>query len=247
MTTIGTGVALVTGANKGLGFETARQLGRLGMTVLLGCRDRQRGQSAAKRLAEEDLDVTSVPLDVTDGVAIAELADHIHVRYGRLDALVNNAGSIDETDVLEVTAKQMRRTYDTNVFAVVEVTHAMLPLLCASAAGRIVNVASTTASFALTGELNSPYAVARHILPYSSSKAALNMITVRYAQAFHRTPGHQHLKVNSASPGHVATDLTHHASTRSPAEGARIIVHLATLPADGPSGSYISDAGTQPW
>lgn len=104
-----------------------------------------------------------------------------------------------------------------------------------------------TASFALTGEIDSPYAAAGHILPYSSSKAALNMITVRYAQAFQRTAGYEQIKINSASPGHVATDLTHHGSSRTPAEGARIIVRLATLAADGPNGGCFSDAGAQPW
>jgi NAD(P)-dependent dehydrogenase (short-subunit alcohol dehydrogenase family) len=242
-----TTVALVTGANKGLGFETARQLAQRGASVLLGSRDPGRGEAAATILRQEGLDVTAVALDVTDAAAVRALADWLRAEHGRLDVLVNNAGSIDETTILDVTAEQMRRTYDTNVFAVVEVTHAMLPLLRASTAGRIVNVASTTASFALTGEIDSPYAAAEHILPYSSSKAALNMITVRYAQAFHRTPGYEHLKINSASPGHVATDLTHHASSRTAAEGAQIIVHLATLAADGPSGGYFSDAGAQPW
>ncbi|RKN18137.1 SDR family NAD(P)-dependent oxidoreductase [Micromonospora musae] len=240
-------VALVTGANKGLGFETARQLGQRGVAVLLGSRDPGRGEAAAAALREEGLDVTAVTLDVTDAAAVRALADRLRAEHGRLDILVNNAGSIDETPILDVSAEQMRRTFETNVFAVTEVTHAMLPLLRASTAGRIVNVASTTASFALTGEIDSPYAAAEHILPYSSSKAALNMVTVRYAQAFHRTPGYEHLKINSASPGHVATDLTHHGSSRTAAEGARIIVHLATLPADGPSGGYLSDAGQQPW
>ncbi|TDC37472.1 SDR family oxidoreductase [Micromonospora sp. 15K316] len=242
-----TTVALVTGANKGLGFETTRQLAQRGATVLLGSRDPGRGEAAATLLREEGLDVTPVALDVTDAVTVRALADRLSAEYGRLDVLVNNAGSIDETSILDVSAEQMRRTYETNVFAVVEVTHAMLPLLRASTAGRIVNVASTTASFALTGEIDSPYAAAEHILPYSSSKAALNMVTVRYAQAFHRTPGYENLKINSASPGHVATDLTHHASTRTAAEGARIIVDLAALPADGPSGGCFSDAGAQPW
>ncbi|MEH1164440.1 SDR family oxidoreductase [Micromonospora sp. CPCC 205539] len=240
-------VALVTGANKGLGFETARQLAQGGATVLLGSRDPGRGETAAAALRQEGLDVNAVTLDVTDAAAVRALADRLRAEYARLDVLVNNAGSIDETSILDVSAEQMRGTYDTNVFAVVEVTHAMLPLLRASAAGRIVNVASTTASFALTGEIDSPYAAADHILAYSSSKAALNMITVRYAQAFHRTPGYENLKINSASPGHVATDLTHRASSRTTAEGARIIVHLATLGADGPSGGYVSDAGVQPW
>ncbi|MFI6265340.1 SDR family oxidoreductase [Micromonospora sp. NPDC051006] len=242
-----TTIALVTGANKGLGFETARQLGRRGATVLLGSRDPGRGEAAASLLRQEGLDVTGVALDVTDAAAVHALADRLRAEYGRLDVLVNNAGSIDETTILDVTAEQMRRTYDTNVFAVVEVTHAMLPLLRASTAGRVVNVASTTASFALTGEIDSPYAAAEHILPYSSSKAALNMITVRYAQAFQRTVGYEQIKINSASPGHVATDLTHHGSSRTPAEGARIIVSLATLAADGPSGGCFSDAGAQPW
>lgn len=240
-------IALITGGNKGLGFETGRQLGELGATVLLGSRDRQRGRAAARVLQDEGLDVRDVALDVTEAAAVRALAERIADEHGYLDALVNNAGRIDETPILDVTGADMRQTFETNVFAVADVTHAMLPLLRASAKPRIVNVASTTASFTLTGAVDSVYGEAGHILSYSASKAALNMITVRYAQAFRRTEGYEHVKINSASPGHVATDLTHHASDRTAAQGARIIVRLATLPDDGPSGLYVSDAGPQPW
>ncbi|MFJ9915241.1 SDR family NAD(P)-dependent oxidoreductase [Actinacidiphila glaucinigra] len=239
--------ALVTGANKGLGRETARQLAAAGATVLLGSRDLQRGEAAGAELAAAGLRVVPVRLDVTDVDGVEKAAERIRREFGRLDILVNNAGGIVESPALSTTAADVRATYETNVFGVVTVTHTMLPLLAVSAAARIVNVSSTTASLTVTSEPGTLYADADHILPYASSKAALNMLTVQYAQAFRREPGYGHIKINSASPGLTATDLTHHAGARTVEEGARIIVKLATLPDDGPSGGYFDEDGPAPW
>ncbi|MET9873828.1 SDR family NAD(P)-dependent oxidoreductase [Actinacidiphila glaucinigra] len=239
--------ALVTGANKGLGRETARQLAAAGATVLLGSRDQRRGEAAAAELAAGGLHVLPVQLDVTDVDGVERVAARIREDFGRLDILVNNAGGIVESPALSTTAADVRATYETNVFGVVTVTHTMLPLLAASAAARIVNVSSTTASLTLTSEPGTIYADADYILPYASSKAALNMLTVQYAQAFRREPGYGHVKINSASPGLTATDLTHNAGARTAEEGAGIIVKLATLPDDGPSGGYFNEDGPAPW
>jgi NAD(P)-dependent dehydrogenase (short-subunit alcohol dehydrogenase family) len=177
-------VALVTGANKGLGRETARQLGASGVTVLLGSRDLTRGEVAAAELAAEGIKVSPVQLDVTDVQSAERVADKIRQEFGLLDILVNNAGGIVETPALSATAADLRATYETNVFGVVTVTCTMLPLLAASRAARIVNVSSTSASLSVMSEPGTIYAAADYILPYASSKAALNMLTVQYAQAF---------------------------------------------------------------
>ncbi|MDX3098323.1 SDR family NAD(P)-dependent oxidoreductase [Streptomyces sp. ME19-03-3] len=240
-------VALVTGANKGLGRETARQLGAHGATVLLGSRDLNRGETAAAELAAEGIKVSPVQLDVTDVRSVERAAEKIRKEFGVMDILVNNAGGIVETPALSATAQDMRATYETNVFGVVTLTRTMLPLLAASRAARIVNVSSTSASLSVTSEPGTIYAAADHILPYASSKAALNMLTVQYAQAFRRDPRYGHMKINSASPGLTATDLTHHAGARTVEQGAVVIVKLATLPDNGPSGGYFDENGPAPW
>lgn len=240
-------VALVTGANKGLGRETARQLAVSGAAVLLGSRDLARGEAAAAELAAEGIEVSVVRLDVTDVRSAERAADRIRQEFGRLDILVNNAGGIVEAPALSTTAEDMRATYETNVFGVVTVTRTMLPLLAVSSAARVVNVSSTTASLSVISEPGTIYAAADHILPYASSKAALNMLTVQYAQAFRRDARYGHVKINSASPGLIATDLTHHAGARTVEQGAAVIVRLATLPDDGPNGGYFDEDGPAPW
>ena len=239
-------IALITGANKGIGRETARRLAGLGMTVLLGARDEGRGAAAVKELAADGGDVRHVRLDVTDEATVTAAAAWIEETFGRLDVLVNNAGiSIENRcPATETTAAQMRRTYETNVFGVVTVTAAMLPLLRRSQAPRIVMLSSSIGSLTLWSDPDSPqrrYAPA--LLAYNSSKTALNALTVTYANAL-REEG---IKVNAACPGYVATDLNRHAGTRTPAEGAEIVVRLATLPAGGPTGTFQSDNGAVPW
>lgn len=240
------GVALVTGANKGLGKETARQLVARGMAVVMGSREFERGVVAARELGVDDA-VVPVRLDVTDPVSVDTVADRLRREYGRLDVLVNNAGTVVDRHASDTTAVEMRRTFEVNVFGVVTVIHAMLPLLRASAAPRIVNVSSTTASLGLTSGGTDFGGDADRRMSYSSSKAALNMVTIQYGRAFTKDPGLSHIKINSVTPGYVATDLTGHRGTRTVEQGARVIVDLATLADDGPTGGFFNDQGPVPW
>jgi NAD(P)-dependent dehydrogenase (short-subunit alcohol dehydrogenase family) len=228
-----TTIALITGANKGIGFETARQLGARGVTVLAGARDEARGRQAERALRDGGAEARFVPLDVTDAKSAQEAADWIDREYGRLDILVNNAaiavggGAPSQTDL-----DAMREVYETNVFGVIMVTNAMLPLLRRAPAARIVNVSSEVGSIASTTDPASPLGQMPASLAYPSSKSALNMVTAMYAKELRDTP----VKVNAANPGYTATDLNRHSGFRSAAEGAEASVHLATLGPDGPSG-----------
>lgn len=240
-------VALVTGANKGLGRETARRLAERGMTVLLGSRDAERGAAAARDLAAEGAPVTPVRLDVTDAASVAAAGERIGREHGRLDVLVNNAGTVVESAAAELTADVLRRAFEVNVFGAATAVGTLLPLLRRSPAARVVNVSSTTASLTLTSEGRDFGGDAAVRAAYATSKTALNMLTVQYARAFADDPALVRAKVNAATPGYVATDLTRGQGTRTVAEGARVIVRLATLPADGPSGGFFNDDGPVPW
>jgi NAD(P)-dependent dehydrogenase (short-subunit alcohol dehydrogenase family) len=242
-------IALVTGANRGLGFATARALARHGMCVLLGGRDPIRTEAAAAELRTEGLQVGALPLDVTDPDSVAAAAAHATDRHGRLDVLVNNAGVLPEaTDTRDhafADAAMFRRTYETNVFGTVAVTDAFLPLLHRSVMGRIVNVSSTMGSLQDQCDPNSPYY--GMILPaYQSSKAALNAVTVALAKKLAGTP----ITVTSVCPGWVQTDLAPGNRERAPLtpdEAARIVVTAATLAADARSGTFIDSAGVVAW
>jgi NAD(P)-dependent dehydrogenase (short-subunit alcohol dehydrogenase family) len=228
-----TTIALITGANKGIGLETARQLGDRGVTVLAGARDEARGLEAEQALRDGGADARFVRLDVTDPKSAQEAADWVDREYGRLDILVNNAGIAraggppSQTDL-----DAMREVYETNVFGVIIVTNAMLPLLRRAPAARIVNVSSEVGSITSMTDPASPLAQMPASLAYPSSKSALNMITALYAKELRDTP----VKVNAANPGYTATDLNRHSGFRSVAEGAEASVYLATLDADDPSG-----------
>ena len=228
-----TTIALITGANKGIGLETARQLGARGVTVLAGARDGARGLEAERALRDGGADARFVRLDVTDPKSAQEAADWVGHQYGRLDILVNNAGIAraggppSQTDL-----DAMREVYETNVFGVIIVTNAMMPLLRRAPAARIVNVSSEVGSIGSMTDPASPLAQMPASLAYPSSKSALNMITALYAKELRDTP----VKVNAANPGYTATDLNRHSGFRSVAEGAEASVQLATLEADGPSG-----------
>lgn len=241
------GVALVTGANRGLGRETARQLAHKGVTVLLGSRDLDDGVRVARELATDGADVRPVRLDVTDAVGLADLADRIRRDHGRLDILVNNAGTFTGVLAVETTAPPMRDIFEVNVFGVVTAVHALLPVLARSEAPRIVNVSSTVGSITLTADGADLPGDASRRLAYASSKAALNMLTVQYARAFARDPGLGHVKINSATPGYTATDMNRFQGIRSVRDGARIIVDLALLPDDGPTGGFFDDQGPVLW
>ncbi|WP_314175465.1 SDR family NAD(P)-dependent oxidoreductase [Streptomyces winkii] len=240
-------VALITGANKGLGKETARQLAQRGMRVLLGSRDPGRGAAAAAELRAGGATVTPVTLDVTDPGTVEAVAGRLHSDYGRLDVLVNNAGTVLEEPAATLTAAGMREVFEVNVFGVVTAIHTMLPLLRRSGSPRIVNVSSTTASLTLTSDGTDFGGDAGRRVAYTSSKAAVNMLTVQYAQAFAGDPELAHIRIHSATPGYTATDLTRHRGTRTVTEGARIIVELASSPGSARSGGFYNDQGPVPW
>ncbi|WP_044240837.1 SDR family oxidoreductase [Chondromyces apiculatus] len=237
-------VALITGANKGIGFEVARSLGEAGLTVLLGARDAGRGEEAAKKLRDQGFDARFLHIDVAQSETIKAAAATIGAEFKRLDVLVNNAGIIDRADGPPSTADvgAVRRVFETNFFGALEVTQAMLPLLKASSAGRIVNVSSGLGSLALNADPASPFAAFK-IIGYNASKAALNMLTVQLAYEL-RDAG---IKVHSADPGYTATDLNGNSGTQTIEEGARETIRLALLPADAPTGGYSSKDGPVPW
>ncbi|MFI6046883.1 SDR family oxidoreductase [Nocardia sp. NPDC051321] len=234
---------LITGANKGLGFETARRLVAAGHTIYVGSRDAARGERAA-----EQLGARAVVLDVTDDTSVAAAVKTIEADGG-LDVLINNAGisgfegqSRDSAVIgaAAVTADLMRPIFDTNVFGVIRVTHAFLPLLLRSAAPVVVNVSSGLASLTRVTTPDTP-TYAYMGVAYPASKAAVNMITVQYAKAF---PG---MRINAVEPGYTATDLNGHTGTQTVEEGAEIIVRMAQLTPDGPTGGYFDAAGVLPW
>lgn len=236
-------VALITGANKGIGKEIARQLGAQGMTVLIGARDLERGQSAATELTQQGIDAHAIRLDVTDQASIDDAAQKVTQEFGRLDVLLNNAGiAIDGGPASTLEMETLRRTYDTNFFGVFAVTKAFLPLLRASEAGRIVNMSSGLGSLTQNSDPAWDFAAVK-LLAYNSSKAALNMLTVIFASELKDTP----IKVNAADPGYTATDMNQNQGPRTVAQGATAAVHLATLPADGPTGGYFDENGSIPW
>jgi NAD(P)-dependent dehydrogenase (short-subunit alcohol dehydrogenase family) len=227
-----TTIALVTGANKGIGRETARQFGARGFTVLASARDEERGLEAERALRSDGADARFVRLDVTDDTSVREAADWIEREHGHLDILVNNAGIARGGPPSQTDLDAVREVYEVNVFGVIRVTNAMLPLLRRAPAARIVNVSSEVGSITSMTDPASPLARMPAGLAYPSSKSALNMVTAMYARELRDTP----IKVNAANPGYTKTDLNRNSGFRSVAEGAEASVYLATLPADGPSG-----------
>jgi NAD(P)-dependent dehydrogenase (short-subunit alcohol dehydrogenase family) len=233
---------LITGANKGLGRETARQLADGGWTVLLGARDPERGKAAAAELGAHGSDVRFVVLDVTDDTSVAAAVAEVGTMTDHLDVLVNNAGIIgSHAPPLETGPADFLACFGVNVLGPVRVTRAFLPLLSRAELPRVVMVSSGMGSLAVTTD---PDRLESRIvsLVYPSSKAALNMVTAMYAKELRDTP----IKVNAANPGYCATDLNGHAGFRTPEQGAEVSVHLATLPDDGPSGllwGFLMDRG----
>jgi len=236
-------IALITGANKGIGKEIARQLGAQGMTVLLGARDEGRGSEAAAELKQSGINAHAVRLDVTDEASIEAAARQIESEFGRLDVLVNNAGiALDTGPASTLEMDVLRRTYETNVFGVFAVTRALLPLLKKSPAGRVVNLSSGLGSLAQNSDPSWEFAPFKP-LAYNSSKAALNMMTVIFAAELKDA----NIKVNAADPGYTATDMNQNNGTRTVEQGATAAVRLATLPDDGPTGGYFDEDGPLPW
>ena len=240
-------IALVTGANKGVGLATAQQLAELGMTVYLGSRDVDRGAAAVAQLAAAGLDARPLAIDITDDASVRKAVDFLQAQHGRLDVLVNNAGTLQRKSALAVTADDLRPELETNVFGLVRVIHAMLPLLRRSTAARIVNVSSTSAVFALTADPSTMFAQSHDSFSYAATKAAVTMLTLKYANAFRADPALAHVKVNAVTPGYVATDLNAFQGVRTPEQGARASVQFATLGPDGPSGGFFDEDGPMPW
>jgi NAD(P)-dependent dehydrogenase (short-subunit alcohol dehydrogenase family) len=242
-------IALITGANKGIGLETARQLARLGVHVILTARDAKKGQDALRQLQSEGLTSEFVQLDVTQTTQIQAVARYLEAQYGQLDILVNNAGVSREKAVTAwvntsatVSLEVLRETYETNLFGVIALTQALLPLLAKSPAGRIVNVSSMMGSLTLHADASSPiYHIKK--MAYNSSKTALNQFTVHLAETLAAT----NVMVNSANPGWVKTDLGGAYAPLSVEEGAMTVVELATLPAGGPHGAFLQRGVSIPW
>jgi NAD(P)-dependent dehydrogenase (short-subunit alcohol dehydrogenase family) len=242
---------LVTGANKGIGFHIARGLAKQGHTVLLGARSEERGEQAATTLRNEGLDARFLHLDVTDQTLVATAAKQVESEFGRLDALVNNAGialADGDWNTSELTVETTRKVFETNVIGVVSVTNAFLPLLRESEAGRIVNVSSEVGSFGFITDPNQPFA-GMQVGAYGASKSALNMLTVSYAVELKDTP----IKINAMTPGYTKTDLNENKGWRAPEESAKVAVDLALLSEDGPSGGFFQEGldhhadTTVPW
>jgi len=234
--------ALVTGANKGIGYEIVAGLARLGFRVGVGARDDGRREAAVETLRADGHDVFGVPLDVTDDASVAAAAAQLEAEGG-LDVLVNNAGITGgfPQEPTKVSAEQVLGVVDTNVIGVIRVTNAVLPLLRRAASPRIVNVSSTVGSLGLQTAQAEPYGPLS--AAYSPTKTYLNAITVQYAKEL----ADAGILVNAGCPGYVATDLNGHNGTRTPEQGAAVFLELATLPDDGPTGTFRDETGIQPW
>ncbi|MEH1830368.1 MAG: SDR family oxidoreductase [Nostoc sp.] len=238
-------VALITGANKGIGYEIARQLGSRGATVFVGSRDIGRGEEAANKLRLNEIDARSIQLDVIEQKTIDSAGKQIESEFGKLDILVNNAGILSEGDRLppsQVEVETLRHTYEINVFGVFAVTKTFLPLLKKSKAGRIVNLSSGLGSLTKNSDPNYEFANFK-LLAYNSSKTAVNAITVLLAAELKDTA----IKVNAADPGFTATDINQYQGYRTVEQGAIAAVRLATLPDDGSSGGFFDENGVLPW
>ena len=245
-------VALVTGANKGIGLQIAKDLAARGFTVLVGSRNLAQGEAAAKSVSA---DARALQLDVTDHASIAAAAERIRSELGRLDVLVNNAAishagkpGTSFEELLKAgrpsvaSIAEVRAVFETNVFGVIAVTQAMLPLLLEAPAGRIVNVSSEVGSLTKQTDPTNPHRSIKNAA-YVPSKTALNAITVAFANELETT----RIKVNAACPGYTATDLNNFSGTRTVEQGAREPVRLALLDANGPTGSFSNEDGPLPW
>jgi len=237
-------IALITGANKGIGFEIARQIGKTGIRVLLGARDPALGEAAEATLKAEGVDARFIHIDLGKPATIEAAAAAIEAQHGRLDVLVNNAGISDDADGPPSTASidAVRRIFETNFFGALAVAQAMLPLLRKSASARIVNVSSGLGSLTHNSDPTWEFAQVKR-LGYNASKAALNMLTVQLAAELKGTG----IKVNAADPGFTATDLNSHRGYQTVQQGAASSVRLALVPDEGPTGGFFSASHSEPW
>jgi NAD(P)-dependent dehydrogenase (short-subunit alcohol dehydrogenase family) len=240
-------VAFITGANRGIGLQTARELGREGFVVVLGVRDPGKAEAALAELREARIEAEIVRYDGARPETDEQVRAHLEAKYGRLDVLVNNAGILRETligspDASTVSQEILRETFETNVFAVIRLTQTLLPLLRKSPAGRIVNLSSILGSLGLHAAEPSPIAQAK-AFAYNASKSALNAFTLHLADELRGTP----VKVNSAHPGWVKTELGGPHAVMELSDSARTSVRLATLGEDGPTGGFFHENDRLPW
>jgi len=245
-------VAFITGANRGLGLETARELGEQGVIVVLGSRDPKKGAAAAAKLRDQGITAQSLSFDVTKPQDHQKASDYFAKTYGRLDVLVNNAGVWKESDASSPTSvpkpasavspEILRETFETNFFATVALTQKLLPLIRKAPAGRIVNVSSILGSLTLHADSASPI-YSFKVFAYDASKAALNAFTVHLAQGLRDAK----IKVNSAHPGWVKTDMGGPNATMEVSEGGKTSAQLATLADDGANGGFFHLGQRVPW
>ncbi|MEV6010490.1 SDR family oxidoreductase [Streptomyces sp. NPDC051976] len=238
-------IALVTGANKGIGYEIAAGLGALGWSVGVGARDEERREAAVERLRAAGADAFGVPLDVSDDASATAAARLIEDQAGRLDVLVNNAaiaGAMPQQPT-HADPATVREVVETNVIGVIRVTNAMMPLLRRSASPRIVNMSSSVGSLTRQSGPGAEQTAGPVAVAYAPSKTFLNAVTLQYARELSGT----NVLINVGCPGYVATDLNGFRGVRTPEQGAAIAIRLATLPDDGPTGQFFDDAGEVPW
>jgi NAD(P)-dependent dehydrogenase (short-subunit alcohol dehydrogenase family) len=238
-------IAFITGANKGIGLETARQLGQQNITVIIGARDPEKGKTAAQQLRDEGIDAHSVAIDVSNQKSIQAAAAELDLKFGRLDILVNNAGVMLDDSGKKTSGQSMdvwRKTFDTNVFGLIATTRTLLPLLRKSAAGRIVNLSSILGSISYHATPGSP-TYGSTMPAYNVSKAAVNAYTVQLAYELKDTS----IKVNAIHPGWVKTEMGGEGATMELQDGAKTSVALATVGDDGPNGAYVHMGQSLPW
>ncbi len=238
--------ALITGANKGIGLETARQLGKKDITVLVGARDMAKGKSAVEELRQEGIDAHPLEIDVSDPASIKKAAAKVESDFGRLDILINNAGVMNDDKKKKVSEQALeiwRSTFATNLFGVIETTNAFLPLLRKSEAGRIVNLSSILGSTEFHATPGSPVYESKDTPAYNVSKAAVNAYTVQLAYELKDSK----VKVNAAHPGWVKTDMGGEGAMMEIEDGAKTSVELATLGADGLNGTFVHMGKPLPW
>ena len=239
-------IAFITGANKGIGLETARQLGKQNITVIVGSRDPKKGDAAAQQLRDQKIDAHAVPIDVSNEKSVQDAAARVEKEFGRLDILINNAGvMIDDQNkkTSEQSLDTWRRTFDTNLFGLIATTRAFLPLLRKSEAGRIVNLSSILGSITFHATPGSPIYDFKVAPAYDVSKSAVNAFTVHLAHELKDSK----IKVNAAHPGWVKTDMGGEGAQMEIEDGAKTSVALATAGENGPNGAYIHMGETLPW
>jgi NAD(P)-dependent dehydrogenase (short-subunit alcohol dehydrogenase family) len=239
-------VALITGANRGIGLETAKQLGETGVTIVAAARTALAAEETAAKLKQQGIDAYALQLEVTSEADRKAAAKYLEEKFGKLDILINNAGVAASTGFTNVTSQvtdeELERVFDTNLFAVVALTRELLPLLKKSDAGRIVNLSSILGSLTLHADPTSPIANFKSFA-YDASKSALNAYSIHLAHELKDTP----IKVNSAHPGWVKTEMGTDAAPMEIPDGAKTSVALALLGADGPSGRFIHLGQELPW